>query len=674
MSFLYPSFLYALALVAIPVIIHFFNFRRFKTQEFTQVKFLEQATKVRRKFKRIKDLIIMLLRMLAIACLVLAFAHPIPKEVDSSSQKQNLISVYIDNSFSMGLEGANGDLISEAKLKAEEITDAFGEDALFQLITNDVANRSRDFVEKDLFLQTLEEVSLSPQSLKDDELSKMQRADLLSNTGNRMAVWITDFQKKDFGLENFIGDTSIRQFWIPMISENAANISVDSAWFEQALFVKGQTARLKLQLTNNSDEEIEDRPVSAKVNGAQRAIQTVSLLPKESKTIEMFYLIDTDGWNEIAVLVEDYPIVFDNEIYTTYYVAKGNNVLSLFGEKPNPFVKLVYGKDENFNFNQININQLSVNKLAGYDLVILEGLSEIASGTLESLIDFADNGGNLLFFPTNNINVSSYASLFNRLGMNFSELVNENSGIRDLDLNNGFFADIFDEIPKNTDYPKVFKYYKSNVNTKSKSSSLIRLANGSNLMYLSDLGQGRVFTFTASLKEESSTLVKNGIFLPFMYKFASYKGSQTSNTFFIDQKPTTIRVGPDALGKVIGLYQNEFSFVPNYIYKNGLLTIFEDEIEKSGFYGVKEIEGGDTVYCKLGLNYNRRESNLSFWAKEELENTGKELGVELINSASASVTSAFKDLNDKNRFWRYLLMAAFCFILFEIIAIKLPFK
>ena len=43
MKFLYPQFLYALALVAIPIIIHLFNFRKFRTVYFSNVQFLKSV-------------------------------------------------------------------------------------------------------------------------------------------------------------------------------------------------------------------------------------------------------------------------------------------------------------------------------------------------------------------------------------------------------------------------------------------------------------------------------------------------------------------------------------------------------------------------------------------------------------------------------------------------------
>ncbi|MBE0638176.1 MAG: BatA domain-containing protein, partial [Bacteroidales bacterium] len=42
MEFVNPLFLYGLAAIAIPIIIHLFNFRKFRKVYFTNVKFLEE--------------------------------------------------------------------------------------------------------------------------------------------------------------------------------------------------------------------------------------------------------------------------------------------------------------------------------------------------------------------------------------------------------------------------------------------------------------------------------------------------------------------------------------------------------------------------------------------------------------------------------------------------------
>ena len=76
MQFLYPTFLYALLALAIPIIIHLFFFRRFKKVYFTNVRFLKEIKEETSARQRLKNLLVLLMRLLAMAALVLAFAQP----------------------------------------------------------------------------------------------------------------------------------------------------------------------------------------------------------------------------------------------------------------------------------------------------------------------------------------------------------------------------------------------------------------------------------------------------------------------------------------------------------------------------------------------------------------------------------------------------------------------
>jgi len=83
MQFLHPTFLYALLALAIPIIIHLFYFRRFKKVYFTNVKFLKEVKEETSARRKIRNLLVLLSRLLALAFLVFAFAQPfIPQDVE----------------------------------------------------------------------------------------------------------------------------------------------------------------------------------------------------------------------------------------------------------------------------------------------------------------------------------------------------------------------------------------------------------------------------------------------------------------------------------------------------------------------------------------------------------------------------------------------------------------
>jgi hypothetical protein len=118
-KFVNPYFLFALLLIAIPIIVHLFNFRKFKKVYFTNVKFLQELKQVTKKKAKLKHILVLISRILVIIFLVFSFAQPyIPVDGSKIRKGQNFVSVYIDNSFSMNTVSANGTLLQDAKNKA----------------------------------------------------------------------------------------------------------------------------------------------------------------------------------------------------------------------------------------------------------------------------------------------------------------------------------------------------------------------------------------------------------------------------------------------------------------------------------------------------------------------------------------------------------------------------
>ncbi|HWY35176.1 MAG TPA: BatA domain-containing protein, partial [Nitrosopumilaceae archaeon] len=126
MSFVYPTFLYGLFSILIPILIHLFNFRKYKKVYFTNVKFLKELKQESQSKSRLKELLILASRILAIACLVIAFAQPVKVDRNVKVKTgEKAIGIYIDNSFSMEGVNKNGSLLDNARKRAIEAVNAF---------------------------------------------------------------------------------------------------------------------------------------------------------------------------------------------------------------------------------------------------------------------------------------------------------------------------------------------------------------------------------------------------------------------------------------------------------------------------------------------------------------------------------------------------------------------
>ena len=104
MQFLHPEFFYALFALLIPIFIHLFQLRRFKVQEFTNVALLQKIRLQTRKSSQLKKWLILMLRFLAIGCIIIAFSQPYLSNYSVQNKPAETV-VYIDNSFSMQAVG-----------------------------------------------------------------------------------------------------------------------------------------------------------------------------------------------------------------------------------------------------------------------------------------------------------------------------------------------------------------------------------------------------------------------------------------------------------------------------------------------------------------------------------------------------------------------------------------
>ena len=177
MHFLYPAFLFALASLAIPVLIHLFNFRRYQKVYFSNVQFLKEIREQQSSRRNLKERLILASRLLALLFLVLAFARPyIPGPQVVNAGKLKVASVFIDNSYSMQTLSREGSLLDEAKKKAKEIVTAYDINDRFQLLTQDFEGKHQRLLTREEFNDAVDAVKISPRSRKLQQIVNRQQS------------------------------------------------------------------------------------------------------------------------------------------------------------------------------------------------------------------------------------------------------------------------------------------------------------------------------------------------------------------------------------------------------------------------------------------------------------------------------------------------------------------
>ena len=237
MEWVRPEILWGLAALIIPVLIHLLHLRRFRRVSFSNVSFLADIKKESRSKHRLRNLLILALRLIAIAAIVVAFAEPyIPfsKNSKDASTIGNAISIYVDTSPSIDAVGEEGPLLQVCKTRASEIVDKYSETDKFNILTNSFSGSSAHFLSKDEALEIISGIQTDP-FVRNVESVISRSTDLLQKEKDRVKTiyYLSDLQKSSHSLSDpFLPDSNISIFFLPSLANERPNVWIDSAWFK----------------------------------------------------------------------------------------------------------------------------------------------------------------------------------------------------------------------------------------------------------------------------------------------------------------------------------------------------------------------------------------------------------------------------------------------------------
>jgi hypothetical protein len=193
-TFLYPTFLWALLFFSVPIIIHLFNFRRFKTVQFPNIELLKEIKEDSKKSRTLKNWLILFFRILFITFLVLAFAFPVDSETKKTSQR--ITSIYIDNSFSMDAQGLEGNKLNTAKSFADQLIQNLPANSKIHITTNDFLKKNQILYNKKNALDIVSGINPSHFS-KSPQLIFNRQANFIKKFkgATKELFWVSDFQQ-----------------------------------------------------------------------------------------------------------------------------------------------------------------------------------------------------------------------------------------------------------------------------------------------------------------------------------------------------------------------------------------------------------------------------------------------------------------------------------------------
>lgn len=675
MQFLNPWLLLGMIAIAIPIAVHLFNFRRYRKLYFSNVQFLKELKQETRKQSNLIHRLILACRILAFLFIVLAFAQPyFFGKNNIIAEKSNIVSVYLDNSFSMETQGTRGTLLDEAKEKAAEVANAYQQDDQFQLLTNDFEGKHQRLVSRDEFLTMVNEVepSSAVRSLK--EIASRQ-SDIIEGGRNTAVVhYISDFQKST--ILSAIPDSSIGAgFIIPLKPTSMNNLFIDSCWFSNPVLQINEQATLTVKIANVSDNRLEKIPVKLMIENAQRAVASVDIDPGASQEISFSFTNDKPGSFSGYIEINDYPVTYDDVYYFTYRISPVIPVLCINENETDGYINSVYRVDSIIRLTNTTSRQIDLSAFANHRLIILDQLKSYSSGLIQEIGKFVKNGGSLVIVPSFETLLPVQNELLNSLETDIITEINSSPvKVSKINTNHPIYREVFETgslKAENLDLPVINQHFTFRSSSKGNGETLLELANGQPLLTYSERGAGKIYLFSSNFTDESGNLVRHALFVPTMLNIA-FRSEKVSPLMYYTDITSPIPLSGVSLSKEsivkIADLEGSFDFIPEIRQVNGLSHIFiNGQIPKAGFYSVtnedKQIE-------LLAFNYNRKESILDPGTSDNLNEVLEKTGLELIENSPKPLDKVINQNGVKNNLWKWLIIAALISILAEVLLLS----
>jgi hypothetical protein len=672
MRFLSPGFLFALLTIVIPIIIHLFNFRKFKKVYFSNVRFLKNVEMQSSSKRELRDRLILASRVLGLIFLVLAFARPyIPNFVQENAFQHQVISIYIDNSFSMEAQNKEGRLLDEAKRRAKEIVSAYNLNDKFQLLSNDFEGQHQRLLSPEDFNNAVDAIEISPARKNISQIISRQKDIFFTEPNSPKSIYlISDFQKNMLDAEAIPADSSIHIRLIRIKSNSQANISIDSIWFNSAIHRPGDAEKLIVRLKNNSDEEALNIPIKLVINNEQKALATLSIKARSSAIDTLHFSALKAGWQQAVVEISDFPLVFDDKFYFSFKVQDSMPILIVNGASENNFLNSLFQSDPFFKPTNVSATNLNYSQLDTYPIIILNEPNDLSLGISQQLQNYCQRGGHLIVFPNLTIDQKGLINFLQGLKTDVpDQLVSGEERVNSINQAHPLFVGVFDKVSQKLDLPTVKKYLRFTSLSKTNRKNILELP-GNQLFFAEyAFGAGKIYLSAVPLNDESSNFARHAIFVPIIYQSALL--SIRNQQLFYDLNRVQVIDLPKLFlskNQTLTLRNENFETIPD-LRQNVQVSeiLIADQIKQSGNY---QLVKNDSLLSVLSFNDAGAESDLSYASNREINAIFDAKKPEIMEAQAGSIKNMIKSADQGISLWKVCLILALLFFAAEILLIR----
>ena len=601
MSFSNPIFLFGLAGVAAPVLIHLLTRDQIRKVPFSTLRFFAKGAKVVVQRKRFQELLLILMRVALVALLALVFARPFFGADPATGEVEKASVVLVDISGSMRREG-----LPEAA--GEAARSAVKESGAIALLTfSDSPNELESFGAPEAALLTaVDKIGAGYGGTR--IANALRRAnDLLRGTAARTKeiVLISDLDREGWLPADARLDPGIKlavRLMTPKAS--APGAAIVQAVSPNSLVLDKQPSAITVRIANFSDQPQQDLEVTLSIDGTTIETQKVNIPAGRSVAVRFRHVFDTPGDHLGTVAAgSGEPYYFNARTIPRIPVLLINGRPSTNPRDDAAFFiekALSPTAESPFAVQTVHADKVAPPDIDAASVVVLANVGDIPPAAATALKELLARGGGLLFFVGDQAKPEKFNAVFGNLApfklrqiLQAGSADGENAeSLTKIDYEHPVFEVFAAPHHGNLSLPKFARYWETTDTQRSR--VLARFGDGRPAVLDRGVGKGTSLAFVSAPDTVWNDLPYQSVFLPLLHQSMRFLAVQTGQR-------TTYSIG-------------ESLPVP----EGGTLKGPDGRTQADvpGFYSILDKDG--TVQLQVAVNAALTEANPAVIAPEEL--------------------------------------------------------
>ena len=702
MTFVNPLLLLAGLGVALPILAHLLNRYRVQHTPWAAMQFLNRSVRVRSRQLRLRDLLLLLFRCLAVLLLTLALARPATNNADGSwlpGERRAGVVIALDASFSMQHSDGNTTRFERALEQIDVITERVhrGDPVSLVLLGGEhrVVVQNMAF-EPEKFRKILQQQKASAESLDLDSVPKRLHELAEDMVASQKEIYIvTDVQTQDWNLRsdrlrNTLQNLGERAsvFLVP-VSGGAENLAVTSLNLVSGSLRKGAAARYQATVRNCGPNPVSDVEVQCRADGVQIDTKRIPLiLPGSSETVSLFVPFHNAGPTRITAEIDGDSLPTDNVRRVVAVVRDRVSVLCVDGSSGDAgrlIVSALLARDdgtENEDYVVRSVPWLAFPQqdLEDVDVVVLANVPEITSDQAQRLSRYVRQGNGLVWFAGDQVKIAQWneRSAGHRaedgqvgtplLPAWIGQVVDSADALGagkplDPSMPDHILCRPLQSLPE--DLLSETRFLKRlQVKPTATSFPVLNLAGSDSPILLEHaLGRGHVVMFTTSADSTWNNMALTPVFPMLMQQIVTYlAGREFEHPRVVgDSLSLAYTEQPDASDAVFDTPSDKTIAVPVREYRNQYVAMLE-QAQEAGFYLARVSVQAPGM--PIAVNVDTRESAVACLPKSELKTRLEGTGIE-IAATETELVSAIESRRTGKSSWRFFMFAGLVVLIIE---------